>query len=227
MSERTYLAVNIEVEGKDFKVNEREIYNYSWGGASNYMFEDLISLFKNIKYYIFQTKYGEKKYHDLIFVELKRKIENFDILKNNIINSLKTSLSTKLSFDENENFSQMEINKYYDIATDAENGSILVDIKLKSKESYCKWCFVNYEDDKLHIAKKRENIRKYLYFDENKKEHFEKIMEIIDFISIVNTGNTDDYNFGKLDKEFQTVEYDSEFFEKELKKYYSVPIIIN
>ena len=52
-------------------------------------------------------------------------------------------------------------------------------------------------------------------------------MEIIDFISIVNTGNTDDYNFRKLDKEFQTVEYDSEFFEKELKKYYSVPIIIN
>ena len=51
MSERTYLGVNIEVIGNNFNVEEKEIFNYSWGGVSNYMFQDLVALFKNVKYY--------------------------------------------------------------------------------------------------------------------------------------------------------------------------------
>ena len=103
MSERTYLGVNIEVIGNNFNVKEKEIFNYSWGGASNYMFQDLVTLFKNVKYYIFETKFTETKYHNYISENLNSKIKNFDILKNNIINPIKNSENTKLSVDHDEN----------------------------------------------------------------------------------------------------------------------------
>lgn len=220
MSERTYLGVNIEVIGNNFNVMEKEIFNYSWGGASNYMFQDLITLFKNVKYYIFETKFTETKYHDYIFESLKRKIKNFNILKNNIINPIKNSENTKLSVDHDENINQWDLNTYYDTITCAEDGFILVDIKLKANESHCKWCFGVYDEGKLTIAKNYNEIKSILKFDKIQSNYFDKLMEMIDFISTINSANTDGFNHGNLgDVEYKTVDYDPVFFQSILSNY--------
>jgi len=223
MGQRTQLAINIEAVGKDGKSYiEREIFHYQWGGFSFSMFENLIPLFQNVSRYVYLTKY--KKYDEL---NIENGIDKFDILKNNLINVVKSPKNVKTSDVYNNGFNKMSEEEFYNnvFHSDVENGQIYVDIKIEKGKSYCKWCFrkYNYDTEKSkndfiiaseNILKNlKKEIKNYWKFEKNEMECLTKILNFIKFQTEMLVCDNKD-NPKEI---FKTVEYDAKHFVNKFK----------
>lgn len=214
MGQRTQILVNIEViDDKGIRSVERELVHYQWGGYSNIMFLSLKNFFTNVKLFL-----GGIETKDIIFTEKKNK--EYNILRNNLINVLKNPYCT---FQINEIMPDekiLEIEKAEKTGffletfnyADYENGAIFVDlfVNLQTNEKYCKWSFLNYEEDISENFIELEELKEIWKL--NAKE-FKKITNIVKNINkeelLVNAGN------GNV-KDFK-IEYDREHISEIFK----------
>lgn len=211
MGQRTQILVNIEVvDNNGIRSVERELVHYQWGGYSNIMFLSLKNFFTNVKLFL-----GGIETKDIIFTEKKNK--EYNILRNNLINALKNPYCTFiLSEMSNKNdVLKMEKTGFF-LETfhyaDYENGAIFVDlfVNLQTNEKYCKWSFLNYEEEISENFIELEELK--TIWKLNAKD-FKKITNIVKNINkeelFVNAGN------GNV-KDFK-IEYDREHISEIFK----------
>ena len=191
MGQRTQILVNIEVvDDKGVRSIERELVHYQWGGYSNIMFLSLKNFFTNVKLFL-----GGIETKDIIFTEKKNK--EYNMLRNNLINALKNPYCTFIfsEMSNKNNILQMEKTRFFLEAFDyveCENGAIFVDlfVNLQTNEKYCKWSFLNYEEDISENFIELEELKEIWKL--NAKE-FKKITNIVKNINkeelLVNAGN--------------------------------------
>ena len=211
MGQRTQILVNIEVvDDKGVRSVERELVHYQWGGYSNIMFLSLKNFFTNVKLFL-----GGIETKDIIFTEKKNK--EYNMLRNNLINALKNPYCTFIfsEMSNKNNILQMEKTRFFLEAFDyveCENGAIFVDlfVNLQTNEKYCKWSFLNYEEDISENFIELEELKEIWKL--NAKE-FKKITNIVKNINkeelLVNAGN------GNV-KDFK-IEYDREHISEIFK----------
>jgi hypothetical protein len=212
MGQRTQILVNIEVvDDNGIRSVERELVHYQWGGYSNIMFLSLKNFFTNVKLFL-----GGMETKDIIFTEKKNK--EYNMLRNNLINTLKNPYCTFIlsEMSNKNNILKMEEKtgfflKAFDYV-DCENGAIFVDlfVNLQTNEKYCKWSFLNYEEDISENFIELEELKEIWKL--NAKE-FKKITNIVKNINkeelLVNAGN------GNV-KDFK-IEYDREHISEIFK----------
>ena len=212
MGQRTQILVNIEVvDDNGIRSVERELVHYQWGGYSNIMFLSLKNFFTNVKLFL-----GGMETKDIIFTEKKNK--EYNMLRNNLINTLKNPYCTFIlsEMSNKNNILKMEEKtgfflKAFDYV-DCENGAIFVDlfVNLQTNEKYCKWSFLNYQEDISENIIELEELKEIWKL--NAKE-FKKITNIVKNINkeelLVNAGN------GNV-KDFK-IEYDREHISEIFK----------
>lgn len=212
MGQRTQILVNIEVvDDNGIRSVERELVHYQWGGYSNIMFLSLKNFFTNVKLFL-----GGMETKDIIFTEKKNK--EYNMLRNNLINTLKNPYCTFIlsEMSNKNNILKMKEKtgfflKAFDYV-DCENGAIFVDlfVNLQTNEKYCKWSFLNYEEDISENFIELEELKEIWKL--NAKE-FKKITNIVKNIKkeelLVNAGN------GNV-KDFK-IEYDREHISEIFK----------
>ena len=211
MGQRTQILVNIEVvDDKGIRSIEREIVHYQWGGYSNIMFLSLKNFFTNVKLFL-----GGIETKDIIFTEKKNK--EYNMLRNNLVNTLKNPYCTFIlsEMSNKNNILKMEKTgfflKTFDYV-DCENGAIFVDlfVNLQTNEKYCKWSFLNYEEDISENFIELEELKEIWKLNE---KEFKKITNIVKDINkddlLVNAGNGDVKNF--------KIEYDKEHISEIFK----------
>jgi hypothetical protein len=212
MGQRTQILVNIEVvDDNGIRSVERELVHYQWGGYSNIMFLSLKNFFTNVKLFL-----GGMETKDIMFTEKKNK--EYNMLRNNLINTLKNPYCTFIlsEMSNKNNILKMEEKtgfflKAFDYV-DCENGAIFVDlfVNLQTNEKYCKWSFLNYEEDISENFIELEELKEIWKL--NAKE-FKKITNIVKNINkeklLVNAGN------GNV-KDFK-IEYDREHISEIFK----------
>lgn len=211
MGQRTQILVNIEVvDDKGVRSVERELVHYQWGGYSNIMFLSLKNFFTNVKLFL-----GGIETKDIIFTEKKNK--EYNILRNNLVNTLKTPYCTFIlsEMSNKNNILKMEKTGFFLKAfdyVDCENGAIFVDlfVNLQTNEKYCKWSFLNYEEDISENFIELEELKEIWKLNE---KEFKKITNIVKDINkddlLVNAGNGDVKNF--------KIEYDKEHISEIFK----------
>lgn len=211
MGQRTQILVNIEVvDDNGIRSIERELVHYQWGGYSNIMFLSLKNFFTNVKLFL-----GGTETKDIIFTEKKNK--EYNVLRNNLINALKNPYCTFIfsEMSNKNNILKMEKTRFFLEAFDyveCENGAIFVDlfVNLQTNEKYCKWSFLNYEEDISENFIELEELKEIWKL--NAKE-FKKITNIVKNINkeelLVNAGN------GNV-KDFK-IEYDREHISEIFK----------
>ena len=204
MGQRTQILVNIEVvDDKGVRSVERELVHYQWGGYSNIMFLSLKNFFTNVKLFL-----GGIETKDIIFTEKKNK--EYNMLRNNLVNTLKNPYCTFIlsEMSNKNNILKMEKTGFFLKAfdyVDCENGAIFVDlfVNLQTNEKYCKWSFLNYEEDISENFIELEELKEIWKLNE---KEFKKITNIVKDINkddlLVNAGNGDVKNF--------KIEYDKE-----------------
>lgn len=178
------------------------------------MFLSLKNFFTNVKLFL-----GGIETKDIIFTEKKNK--EYNMLRNNLINVLKNPYCTfeinKVSNKNilNEDILKMEKTGFFLEAfdyADYENGAIFVDlfVNLQTNEKYCKWSFLNYEEEISENFIELEELKEIWKL--NAKE-FKKITNIVKNINkeelLVNAGN------GNV-KDFK-IEYDREHISEIFK----------
>lgn len=211
MGQRTQILVNIEVvDDKGIRSIEREIVHYQWGGYSNIMFLSLKNFFTNVKLFL-----GGIETKDIIFTEKKNK--EYNMLRNNLVNTLKNPYCTFIlsEMSNKNNILKMEKTGFFLKAfdyVDCENGAIFVDlfVNLQTNEKYCKWSFLNYEEDISENFIELEELKEIWKLNE---KEFKKITNIVKDINkddlLVNAGNGDVKNF--------KIEYDREHISEIFK----------
>ncbi len=211
MGQRTQILVNIEVvDDKGIRSIEREIVHYQWGGYSNIMFLSLKNFFTNVKLFL-----GGIETKDIIFTEKKNK--EYNMLRNNLVNTLKNPYCTFIlsEMSNKNNILKMEKTGFFLKAfdyVDCENGAIFVDlfVNLQTNEKYCKWSFLNYEEDISENFIELEELKEIWKLNE---KEFKKITNIVKDINkddlLVNAGNGDVKNF--------KIEYDKEHISEIFK----------
>lgn len=175
------------------------------------MFLSLKNFFTNVKLFL-----GGMETKDIIFTEKKNK--EYNMLRNNLINTLKNPYCTFIlsEMSNKNNILKMEEKtgfflKAFDYV-DCENGAIFVDlfVNLQTNEKYCKWSFLNYEEDISENFIELEELKEIWKL--NAKE-FKKITNIVKNINkeelLVNAGN------GNV-KDFK-IEYDREHISEIFK----------
>lgn len=175
------------------------------------MFLSLKNFFTNVKLFL-----GGMETKDIIFTEKKNK--EYNMLRNNLINTLKNPYCTFIlsEMSNKNNILKMEEKtgfflKAFDYV-DCENGAIFVDlfVNLQTNEKYCKWSFLNYEEDISENFIELEELKKIWKL--NSKD-FKKITNIVKNINkeelLVNAGN------GNV-KDFR-IEYDREHISEIFK----------
>lgn len=197
MGQRTQILVNIEVvDDKGVRSVERELVHYQWGGYSNIMFLSLKNFFTNVKLFL-----GGIETKDIIFTEKKNK--EYNMLRNNLVNTLKNPYCTFIlsEMSNKNNILKMEKTGFFLKAfdyVDCENGAIFVDlfVNLQTNEKYCKWSFLNYEEDISENFIELEELKEIWKLNE---KEFKKITNIVKDINkddlLVNAGNGDVKNF--------------------------------
>lgn len=211
MGQRTQILVNIEVvDDKGVRSVERELVHYQWGGYSNIMFLSLKNFFTNVKLFL-----GGIETKDIIFTEKKNK--EYNMLRNNLVNTLKNPYCTFIlnEMSNKNNILKMEKTGFFLKAfdyVDCENGAIFVDlfVNLQTNEKYCKWSFLNYEEDISENFIELEELKEIWKLNE---KEFKKITNIVKDINkddlLVNAGNGDVKNF--------KIEYDKEHISEIFK----------
>ena len=210
MGQRTQIGVNVRyIEENGTEHIERAIFHYQWGGYSNIMFESLISLFLEVRNYIYDLK-------DEKFGNSNQRMFDFEIKKQNF--------SENISKDKKKNMNELSEKEFWTctLQQDCDDGRIIVDILLDKEKSYCKWNFLKNKTFGLLLNFKEiiENeltynpyeVPKYWVYDNVYEEEFKKIIEIIKFLTTYTKqgyGNT----------LFETIEYDRGHFEKKFSQY--------
>ena len=226
MGQRTQIGVNVRyIEENGTEHIERAIFHYQWGGYSNIMFESLISLFLEVRNYIYDLK-------DEKFGNSNQRMFDFEIKKQNFLKIIVDKLISKeckkisedISKDKKNNMNELSEKEFWTctLQQDCDDGRIIVDILLDKEKSYCKWNFLKNKTFGLLLNFKEiiENeltynpyeVPKYWVYDNVYEEEFKKIIEIIKFLTTYTKqgyGNT----------LFETIEYDRGHFEKKFSQY--------
>ena len=220
MGQRTQIGVNLRyIEENGTEHIERAIFHYQWGGYSNIMFESLISLFLEVRNYIYELK-------DERFGTINQATNDNNLKKQNflkiIIDKLISKECKKITKDKKTNLNDLSEKEFWScvLTQDCDDGRILVDVLLDKEKSYCKWNFLKNESSGLDFKKVIKNeitynpyeVPKYWVYDNQYEEEFKKIIEIIKFLTTYTKqgyGNT----------LFETIEYDRGHFEKKFSQY--------
>lgn len=220
MGQRTQIGVNVRyIEENGTEHIERAIFHYQWGGYSNIMFESLISLFLEVRNYIYELK--DERFGKINQTTNDNKLKKQNLLKI-ITDKLISKECEKITKDKKVSLNDLSEKEFWScvLTQDCDDGRILVDILLDKEKSYCKWNFLKNESSGLDFKKVIKNeitynpyeVPKYWVYDNLYEEEFKKIIEIIKFLTTYTKqgyGNT----------LFETIEYDRGHFEKKFSQY--------
>ena len=220
MGQRTQIGVNLRcIEENGTEHIERAIFHYQWGGYSNIMFENLISLFLEVRNYIYELK-------DERFGTINQTTNDNNLKKQNflkiIIDKLISKECKKITKDKKTNLNDLSEKEFWScvLTQDCDDGRILVDILLDKEKSYCKWNFLKNESSGLDFKEVIKNeltynpyeVPKYWVYDNQYEEAFKEIIEIIKFFTTYTK-----QGYGNI--LFENVEYDRGHFEKKFSQY--------
>lgn len=187
MGQRTQIGVNLRyIEENGTEHIERAIFHYQWGGYSNIMFENLISLFLEVRNYIYELK-------DERFGTINQTTNDNNLKKQNflkiIIDKLISKECKKITKDKKTNLNDLSEKEFWScvLTQDCDDGRILVDILLDKEKSYCKWNFLKNESSGLDFKKVIKNELTYNPYEIDYNEELENKI----FFCIENFKNID------------------------------------